>query len=160
MGQKVVGDVMAKYEVDFLDQVRSVMANGSATDRYIEVGFAGVPYLTDEGAENMRISHEHAEDTTPSEVVDFHLMEGMVEVLENRGEFFHGGREREVAQEWLDDHFFPDQAADWMDAGVWRSSVARTIETGGQSASDLKKIDPELIYAWCNGDKVVVWPSA
>lgn len=98
---------MAKYEVEFLEQVRGVMRNGAFTDRYIEVGVAGKPYLTDSGSSNMKISHEYEDDTSPKEVVDFHMTEGMVDVLVCRGEFFHGSREREVAQEWLDAGFSP-----------------------------------------------------
>lgn len=155
------GDTMSKYAVEFLDHVRVVMFDGGYTDRYIEVGVAGVPYLTDSGAENMKISHEYKDedDTSPEEVVDFHLMEGMVEVLSYRGAFFHGDRVREVAQEWLDAGFFPCKAGEWMDAGVWDSGVARTLKQMGESPKDLGKVSDDLIYSWCNGDKSVVWPS-
>ena len=154
-----IREIEMKYEVEFLNHVAAVMTNGSATDRYIEVGIAGKPYLTDNGAENMKISHEYEDDISPEEVVDFHLMEGMVEVLECRGEFYHGDRVREVAQEWLDAGFFPAQSGAWMDARVWDEGVARTLTQMGKTPKDLGDISDEIIYGWCNGDECVVWPT-
>lgn len=144
-----------RYEVEFLEQVRGVMRNGAFTDRYIEVGVAGKPYLTDSGSSNMKISHEYEDDTSPKEVVDFHMTEGMVDVLVCRGSFFHGDRVREVAQEWLGAGFFPDQAGEWMDAGVWCPGVARTLKQRGTTPSDLAKIPDDTIYSWCNGDSEI-----
>ena len=83
----------------------------------------------------------------------------MAEVLERQGEFFHGDRIDETAQEWLDAGFAAEAALDWMIADVWQPSVAGELAALGRTPYELRKIDDDLIYAWCNGDKAVVWPT-
>ena len=83
----------------------------------------------------------------------------IAEVLERQGEFFHGDRIDETAQEWLDAGFDAASALDWMIADVWQPSVAKTLVALDRTPYELRKIDDELIYAWCNGDKTIVWPT-
>ena len=46
-----------------------------------------------------------------------------------------------------------------MIAKVWQAWVARDLVALGRTPGDLRKISDDLIYAWCNGDKAVVWPT-
>ena len=46
-----------------------------------------------------------------------------------------------------------------MIADVWQPSVARDLVALDRTPYELRKIDDDLIYAWCNGDAPVVWPK-
>ena len=83
----------------------------------------------------------------------------MAERLLGAGEFYHGGQVEKVAVEWIDAGFDSDTAKDWMIAKVWQAWVARDLVALGRTPGDLRKISDDLIYAWCNGDKAVVWPT-
>ena len=155
------------YTTEFYDAVRLRINDGSYTDRYIARTDAGKLYLTDTGSAENKISTEYTEPYSLSEVIWelapassreedlFHL----AEVLERQGEFYHGDRIDETAQEWLDAGFDAEAALDWMIADVWQPSVAKTLVALDRTPYELRKIEDELIYAWCNGDKVVVWPT-
>lgn len=156
------------YTTAFAAAVRDRVNDGSYTDRYIARTDEGLLYLTDVGAVENKISTEHDDEDLISEIVAayapaaskeeelFHLRQ----LLVSQGEFYHGDRVDEVAVEWLDAGYTASQARPWMIAGVWTPSVADTLETGGQSASDLKRLgDDDLVYAWCNNDTPVVWPK-
>ena len=155
------------YTAAFASAVRDRVNNGSYSDRYIARTDEGTLYLTDTGGAENKISIEHDDEDLISEIIDAYAPGASLEeelyhlsqLLISQGEFFHGGRPAEVAVEWLLAGYTATYARPWMAAGVWTPSVADILETGGQSASDLRKIDGDLVYAWCNGDKAVEWPK-
>ena len=80
-------------------------------------------------------------------------------VLTCQGDFYHGGRPDEVATEWFNFGFNAISAKLWMIAKVWQAWVAADLRRMGHGPSQLRSVPDDLIYAWCNGDKAVVWPT-
>ncbi len=130
-----------------------------ATD---QVGGYGVVFITANYGEDDDLTDamdDHAGIIEYEAVGQTEQLDDLIEALTCRGEFYHGGRVGEVAAEWLDAGFDATAAKPWMNAKVWMPSVAKTLVSMGRSTSELHNIDDNLIYAWCNGDKAVVWPT-
>lgn len=130
-----------------------------ATD---QVGGYGVVFITANHGEDDDLCAEmdaHGGVIEYEAVGQTEQLDDLIEALTCRAEFFHGGRVGEVAAEWLDAGFDATAAKPWMNAGVWMPSVAKTLVSMGRIPSELGNIDDDLIYAWFNGDKAVVWPT-
>jgi len=155
------------YNARFAAAVQERIEDGSYTDRYIFRTNSGGLCLTDTGHIDNKISTEYPEGYDIDEVIEAlapaasreEEVELMAERLLGAGEFYHGGRVEEVAVEWLDAGFDADTAKDWMIAKVWQAWVARDLVAMGRIPNELRKISDDLIYAWCNSDKAVVWPT-
>ena len=144
---------------------RTVSVNhGSWSDATDQVRGYGVVFIAAIHGEDAELC---AEMDAHSGVIEYQVigqteaekLADMAEVLERQGEFYHGGRVDETAQEWLDAGFDSEAALDWMIADVWQPSVARELAALDRTPYELRKIDDDLIYSWCNGDKAVVWPT-
>ena len=57
----------------------------------------------------------------------------IIEVLRGRGDAFHGGREEEIAQEWIECGFSPRGVERWTAIGVWSPDAADSLHTFGLS---------------------------
>ena len=155
------------YSPHFAASVQDRIEDGSYTDRYIARSFSGGLYLTDTGSTENKISTEYSEGYDIDEVILLlapaagreEEIELMAERLLGAGEFYHGGRVEEVAGEWLDAGFTADTAKSWMLAKVWQPSVAADLRRMGHGPSQLRSVPDDTIYAWCNGDKSIVWPT-
>jgi hypothetical protein len=155
------------YNLNFSDAVRARIEDGSYTDRYIARTNEGKLYLTDTGHADNKISTEMPDHYDIDEVIGFYMpaasraeeLVDLAEVLTAQGEFYHGDRVDEVAVEWLDAGFDASAANDWMIAKVWQAWVARDLVALGRIPDELREIDDDLIYAWCNNDAPVVWPT-
>ena len=144
---------------------RTVSVNhGSWSDATDQAGGNGVVFIAASHGEDAELC---AEMDAHSGVIEYQVigqteaenLADMAEVLERQGEFYHGGRVDETAQEWLDAGFDAESALDWMIADVWQPSVAGELVALDRTPYELRKIDDDTIYAWCNGDKAVVWPT-
>ena len=155
------------YNLDFCDAVRLRINDGSYTDRYIARTDEGRLYLTDTGSADNKISTDVPDECDIDEVIGAYMpaasraeeLRDLAEELIRQGEFYHGGRVDETAQEWLDAGFDSEAALDWMIADVWQPSVAGELAALNRTPYELRKVSDDLIYAWCNGDKAVVWPT-
>lgn len=63
-------------------------------------------------------------------------MEEMVEVMERRGDFAHGGHPLEAAQEWVSQGFTPEDADAWLDSRCFCPHAARRMVNAGLTPDD------------------------
>ena len=64
-------------------------------------------------------------------------MEEMIQVIRSTGQFENGSRQPKlIAQDWIDEGFAHDEAAQWISSGCWSPPLARVMAEAG--------ITPEL----------------
>ena len=88
-------------------------------------------------------------------------------LLNEAGERFSGNSTYDMAQEWADAEFSPDDCAEWIQAGFWDAATAAALRDAGLSADDASNAsialidatgddgrytDSDPIYSCCNGD--------
>ena len=84
----------------------------------------------------------------------------MIDTIQSLGEFAHGGRVEQIAREWSDNDFGPDDAREWIESGVFDAASARDLEDAGLTPEDVAQhVDGEypegdgsLGYAFANND--------
>lgn len=85
----------------------------------------------------------------------------MIGTLCSLGEFAHGGRVEQIADEWLDNDFGPDEAREWIESGyVFDAASARQLSDAGVEPSEAAQhfdgeypeADGSLGYAFANND--------
>ena len=144
---------------------RTVSVNhGSWSDATDQAGGNGVVFIAASHGEDAELC---AEMDAHSGVIVYvaigqteaEKLRDLAEALISQGEFYHGGRIDETAQEWLDAGFSAEAALDWMIADVWQPSVAGELAALDRTPYELRKVPDDLIYGWCNGDAPVVWPT-
>ncbi len=80
---------------------------------------------------------------------------------------FSGNSTYDMAKEWADAEFSPDDVAEWIQAGFWNASTAAKLREAGLSADDAENAanalldetgddgrytDNDPVYSCCNGD--------
>ena len=98
-----------------------------------------------------------AEETLPAIMI----------MLNEAGERFSGNSTYDMAQEWADAEFSPDDCDEWIQAGFWNPATAAELRDAGLSADDAanasialidatgddgRYTDNDPIYSCCNGD--------
>ena len=87
----------------------------------------------------------------------YQRIEAVAEVIEDRGEFAHGGDDpEESAGEWVDAGFDADEVGEWLDAGCFTPDGATRLADAGWSPEDAADSYPEESatygHAVANGD--------
>lgn len=85
----------------------------------------------------------------------------MIGTIQSLGPFAHGGRVEQIADEWLDNDFGPDEAREWIEEGyVFDAGSARQladegvepVEVAQHFDGEYPEADGSLGYAYANGD--------
>ena len=89
--------------------------------------------------------------------IRYQRIEAVAEVIEDRGEFAHGGDDpEEHASAWVDAGFGADEVAAWLDAGCFTPDGATRLADAGWSPEDAAESYPEESatygHAVANGD--------
>jgi hypothetical protein len=89
-------------------------------------------------------------------------LERIMADLELRGPCFDGGsaeKRLEIAQEWIDEGFDPDDAAEWMDQGFWDPATAEAARSLNILPRDVQGLcndnitgSDDPVLEMCNGD--------
>ena len=64
-------------------------------------------------------------------------MQEMLQLIQSSGQFESGSRQPKlIAQDWLDEGFSHQAAAEWIGSGCWSPVVARALQDQGISAAE------------------------
>jgi hypothetical protein len=77
------------------------------------------------------------------------MAQTMQEVIDNYGEWAHGGNVAETAVEWECCGFAPEQAAAWLDARCWDPGAAQELAAEGVTPEQAAvKVDADESYGY------------
>jgi len=75
------------------------------------------------------------------------VLNEMVAVLDSHGPRFAGNHVEDMAQEWLDYDFTPEQADEWCSIGVWNAATAAEFRDAGLSPDQVQAAAERLLDA-------------
>ena len=74
----------------------------------------------------------------------------MEEVIRHYGDWAHGGEPTKIIHEWEVARFTPDEADEWLAAGVFTAEAARTLADANVTPELAAKVaDEEIGFGYC-----------